>query len=130
MMAGLNKCMFIGNLGKDPEIKYTPAGKAVVNFDIAVTEKWKDKENVEWIRVVVWEKLAEICNEYLKKGDSVYIEGPMRTRSWEDKNGNKRYTTEIIARQMLMLGGKGKKKEDAPGEKSGGETEFTDDIPF
>lgn len=102
----LNKCMFIGNLGRDPEMKFTPSGKAVTNFSIACTEKYKDKEKTEWVNCVAWEKTAELCNQYLKKGNPVFIEGKMETRSWDDKDGNKKYKTEIIVHSVQFLGGK------------------------
>ncbi len=107
-MSGLNKAMIIGNLGQDPELRYTPSGVAVANFSVATSEKWKDKdgndqEKTEWHRVVIWRKLAEICGEYLKKGSKVYLEGKLQTRSWEDDNGVKRYATEIVVNQMQML---------------------------
>ena len=111
-MAGLNKVMLIGNLGRDPEVRYTPDGTAVANFSIATSREWKDKatgekkERTEWHRIVAFRRLAEICGEYLSRGKQVYIEGHLQTRDWEDKDGNKRYTTEIVASQMLMLGSK------------------------
>ncbi len=111
-MASLNKAMIIGNLGRDPEIRYTQDGKAVANFSLATTDKWKDKvtgenrEKTEWHRVVAFGRLGEICGEYLSKGKQVYIEGRLRTRSWE-KDGITRYTTEIEATVMQMLGAKG-----------------------
>jgi single-strand DNA-binding protein len=106
----INKAIIVGNLGRDPEIRYTPSGVAVANFTVATSEKWKDKntgemqEKTEWHRVVAWRRLAEICGEYLSKGRQVYIEGRIQTRDWEDKEGNKRYTTEIVANEMKMLG--------------------------
>jgi len=105
----VNKWIGIGNLGKDPEIKYTTSGTAVCNFSIACTEKWKNKagqwqEKTEWVKLVAWGKLGEICGEYLSKGKMVYIEGKLSTREWEGKDGGKRYTTEIVAREMKMLG--------------------------
>lgn len=108
----VNKCIFIGNLGRDPEMRYMPDGKAVANFSIGVSETWKDKqgakqEKTEWVRVTAFDKLGEICGEYLKKGSQVYIEGKMQTRKWQDKDGTDKYTTEIIASQMQMLGSKG-----------------------
>jgi len=108
-MAGLNKAILIGNLGRDPEVRYTPSGLAVANFTIATSEAWSNKEGekqtrTEWHRIVAFGKLGEICGEYLSKGKQVYIEGRIQTREWEDKEGNKRYTTEIVASQMLMLG--------------------------
>ena len=107
-MAGLNKAILIGNLGKDPEIRYTPSGMAVANFSLATTENWtKDgqrESRTEWHRIVAFGRLAEICGEYLSKGTQIYVEGKIQTRDWEDKDGNKRYTTELIANQMQMLG--------------------------
>lgn len=108
----LNKVMLIGNLGKDPEIRYTQSGTAVATFNIATTERWKDKDGqmqdkTEWHRIVVWQKLAEICGTYLHKGSKVYIEGKLQTRKWQDQNGNDKYTTEIIANEMKMLDSKG-----------------------
>ena len=111
-MSGLNKVMLIGRLGSDPELRYTPDGTAVANFSIATSEEWKDKntgekkERTEWHRVVAWRKLGEICGEYLAKGKQIYVEGRIQTRSWEDKDGNKRYTTEIVASDIQFLGAK------------------------
>lgn len=108
-MAGINKAILIGNLGRDPEIRYTQDGRAVANFSIATSDEWKDKntgekkERTEWHRIVAFGKLGEICGEYLAKGKQIYIEGRIQTRSWE-KDGITRYTTEIIADQMRMLG--------------------------
>lgn len=98
----INKVILVGNLGKDPEARYTKDGKAVVTFSLATSEKWKDKTKVEWHKIVVFGKLAEICEKYLKKGKQVYIEGRLQTRSW-DKDGQTHYMTEIIADQMRML---------------------------
>ena len=111
-MASVNKCIFIGNLGRDPEIRYMPGGDAVANFSIACTENFKDKsgakqERTEWVRISMFGKLAEIAGEYLKKGSSVYVEGRMQTRKWQNKEGVDQYTTEIIADRMQMLGGRG-----------------------
>ena len=109
-MAGINKVVLIGNLGRDPEVRYTPSGVPVANFSIATSEEWTDKdtgekhERTEWHRIVAWRRLGEICGEYLHKGRQVYIEGKLQTKEWEDRDGNKRYTTEIIASQMQMLG--------------------------
>jgi len=140
-MASINKVILIGNLGADPEVRYTPSGVAWANFSIATTETWKDKntgekkEQTEWHRIVVWRRLAEICGEYLQKGRQVYIEGKLQTRSWEDKEGNKRWTTEVVASDMKMLGSPG---ERGSGTQSGGD-QFPpeppqnlpeDDIPF
>ena len=109
MARGVNKVILIGNLGQDPELRYTSSGTAVCNFSLATTESYKDRdgnqvENTEWHRIVAWARLAEICGEYLSKGRQVYIEGQLQTRQWEDKDGNTRYTTEIKAREMQMLG--------------------------
>jgi single-strand DNA-binding protein len=111
-MRGVNKVILVGNLGRDPEVRYTKDGRAVATINVATTEVWNDQngqkqEATEWHRVVAWGKLAEIVKEYLTKGRQVYIEGRLRTRSWDDREGNKRYTTEIKADQMLMLGGRG-----------------------
>ncbi len=109
-MAGINKAILIGNLGRDPEVRYTPDGTAVANFSIATSDQWKDKntgekrEKTEWHRIVAFRRLGEICGEYLSKGRQVYIEGRIQTRDWEDKDGVKRYTTEIVADKMQMLG--------------------------
>jgi single-strand DNA-binding protein len=108
-MASVNKVILVGNLGKDPESRYLPDGGAVCNFSVATTDKWKDKtgeqqERTEWHRVSTFAKLAEICGEYLKKGSQVYIEGRLQTRKWQDKEGHDRYTTEIVADRMQMLG--------------------------
>ena len=106
----INKVILVGNLGRDPEVRYTPSGVAVANFTIATSERWKDKatgemqERTEWHRIVAWGKLGEICGEYLSKGRQVYIEGRIQTREWEDKEGIKRYNTEIVANEMKMLG--------------------------
>jgi single-strand DNA-binding protein len=111
-MASLNRCTFIGNLGRDPDIKVMPNGDTVTNISIACTDSWKDKqtgekrEATEWVRVVFFRKLAEIAGQYLKKGSSVYIEGKMVTRKWTDKDGTERYATEIVADEMKMLGGR------------------------
>ena len=102
--------MILGRLGQDPELKYTPGGTAVCNFSVATSENWNDKsgqkqERTEWHRVVVWGKLAELCNQYLAKGRQAFIEGRIQTRSWEDKNGQKRYTTEVVAQTVQFVGG-------------------------
>jgi len=109
-MASINKVILIGNLGRDPEVRYTPSGSAVCNVSIATTRTWKNKESgekqeeTEWHRVVFFDRLAEIAGEYLKKGRSVYVEGRLRTRKWQDKEGKDNYTTEIFALEMQMLG--------------------------
>lgn len=111
-MASVNKVILIGNLGADPEVRYTPSGTAVANFSLATTDQWTNKdggkeEKTEWHKVVAFNRLGEICGEYLHKGKQVYIEGKIQTRAWEDKEGVKRYTTEIVALGMQMLGAKG-----------------------
>ena len=111
-MASVNKVILIGNLGRDPEVRYTPSGSAVCNITVATSRSWKSKESgekveeTEWHRVVLYDRLAEIAGEYLKKGRSVYIEGRLKTRKWTDKDGAEKYTTEIIAQEMNMLGGR------------------------
>jgi len=112
-MASINKVILIGRLGRDPEVRYAPSGDAVTNFSIATSENWKDKntgekkERTEWHKLVTFRRLAEVCAEYLAKGSLIYIEGKLQTRDWDDKEGNKRYTTEIVVNQMQMLGGRG-----------------------
>ncbi len=111
-MSSLNKIMLIGNLGRDPEIRYTPDGSPVANFSLATAENWTDKsgtrqERTEWHNIVAWNKLAEISKRYLQKGRQVYVEGRLRTREWDDKDGNKRRTTEVIASQIVLLGSRG-----------------------
>lgn len=141
-MASLNKVMLIGNLGKDPEVRYTPSGAAVASFNLATSERFKNKsgeweERTEWHRVTLWSKLAEIAGEYLSKGKTVYIEGRLQTRKWQDNSGNERYTTEIVGEKMQMLSpkGEGRRGGDTTSEPvSGGgfeEPPFQDDdIPF
>lgn len=117
----INKVILVGNVGRDPEIRYTPSGMAVANFSVATSEKWKDKnsgemqERTEWHRIVAWGRLGEICGEYLSKGRQVYIEGRLQTRSWE-KDGVTRYTTEIVANEMKMLG----RRDEGGGTRSSG----------
>ena len=113
-MAGdINKVILIGNLGRDPEVRFTNGGQAVANFSIATSESWTDKasgqkqEKTEWHRIVVWGKLAELCGEYLKKGRQAYVEGRLQTREWTDKEGKKNYTTEVVANTVQFLGGAG-----------------------
>jgi single-strand DNA-binding protein len=135
----VNKVILIGNLGADPEMRYTQNGTAVANFRIATTETWKkegEKEELtEWHRVVAFGRLAQICGEYLSKGSKVYIEGRIQTRKWEDRDGNPRYTTEIIAREMKMLSPRGA-EESQPGRYSDEEPPLPDvppmedDVPF
>ncbi len=122
-MAGINKVILIGNLGRDPELRYTQSGQAVVNFSLATTESWTDKsgertEKTEWHRIVAWAKTAELCAQYLSKGRSVYIEGRLQTRDWEDKEGVKRQTTEIVANTVQFLGGP--RAEGGGGSHAGG----------
>lgn len=110
---GVNKVILIGNIGQDPEVRYTPGGSAITNISVATSEAWKDKqtgqsqERTEWHRVVFFNRLAEIAGEYLRKGSKVYIEGSLRTRKWQDQQGQDRYTTEIVANEMQMLDGRG-----------------------
>lgn len=138
MANGVNKVILIGNLGKDPELRYTPNGTAVASFSIATNERWKDKEgnfqdHTEWHRIVAWRKLAETVGEYLKKGSQVYIEGKLRTRTWEDQNGTKRTTTEIVADSMQMLGRReGVSSADVATPPASSDDEMTsnDDLPF
>jgi len=154
MARGVNKVILVGNLGKDPEVRYSPNGQAVANVTIATSESWKDKtsgekqERTEWHRIVFFGRLAEIAGEYLKKGAQIYIEGRLQTRKWQDKDGHDRYTTEIVANEMQMLGsrsGAGMPSEPAmesapagasassgarPGVKAAVGADFDDDIPF
>jgi len=131
----LNKTMLIGNLGADVETRYTQSKTAVANFRLATTERWKDaqgnqQEATEWHRIVAFGRLAEICGEYLAKGSRVYIEGRLQTRKWDDSDGNTRYTTEIIAREMKMLGG-GDKTDTVPAPpEEGHEPPLTNEVPF
>jgi single-strand DNA-binding protein len=118
-MASVNKAILVGHLGRDPEMRYVPSGDAVANFSIATTDSWKDKQGVkqektEWHRISMFGKQAEIAGEYLKKGSSVYIEGRIQTRTWQDKEGNERQTTEIVADRMQMLGGKPSGQAESP----------------
>ncbi len=111
MAGGVNKAILIGNLGADPEVRFTAGGQAVANFRIATSESWKDKngqqqERTEWHRIVVWGKLAELCGEYLKKGRQCFVEGRLQTREWTNKEGQKQYTTEVVAQQVTFLGGR------------------------
>lgn len=120
----LNKAMLIGHLGADPDQKYTQSGVAVCNFSVATSERWKDKdgqqqENTEWHRIVVWKKLAEVCNQYLHKGSKIYVEGKIQTRKWQDQNGNDRYTTEIVASNVQFLTSKGEGGSSSGGHGGG-----------
>ncbi|MBI5233428.1 MAG: single-stranded DNA-binding protein [Deltaproteobacteria bacterium] len=138
-MAGVNKVILVGNLGSDPEIRYAPTGVAIANFRIATTETFTNKDGqkqskTEWHRVVVFRKLAEICGEYLSKGKQVYIEGKIQTRQWQDRDGNKRYTTEIVANTMQMLGPASDKQKDMPSAPAAVDEpppiDETEDVPF
>ena len=148
-MASVNKVIIIGNLGKEPDTRYMPNGDAVCNITVATTDTWKDKDSgekkeaTEWHRIVFFRKLAEIANQYLRKGSQVYIEGALKTRKWQDKDGQDRYTTEIVADEMKMLGGKRDgeqprsestpepRQQRAPAQNSGGGfADMSDDIPF
>ena len=125
----INQCNFIGRLVRDPETRYTQSGKAVASFSIACSEKRGGEESTEWVNVVAWEKLAEICGQYLAKGSLVFISGRMQTRKWQDKEGGTRHTTEIVAREMKMLDGKGSGgagRGDGPSQPPMGD----DSVPF
>jgi len=135
-MASVNKVILVGNLGKDPESRFMSNGDAVTNITLATTDTWKDKngekqEKTEWHQIVFYRKLAEIVSEYCRKGQSVYVEGRLETRKWTDKNGVERYTTQIIADQMKMLGSKqGTQERSAPAQDGTGFDDMDDDIPF
>lgn len=139
-MASVNKAILIGNLGKDPEIRYTPSGQAVASFPLATTRRWRDKEGqqqeqTEWHNIVVWGRQAENAKEYLKKGRPVYIEGRIQTRNYEDKDGVKRYITEIVALTMQFLGGRpegatGERTAPPPSEEPPDVSAEDDDLPF
>ncbi len=149
MPRGVNKVIIVGNLGNDPETRYMPSGTAVTNLSVATSRSWKDrqsgeqKEHTEWHKVAMFDRLAEIAAEYLRKGSQVYIEGRLQTRKWQDKDGNDRWTTEIVANEMQMLGGRAGSgapamndappasapPASAPPPKSGSD-DFDDDIPF
>ena len=154
MARGVNKAIIVGNLGRDPEVRYSANGNAIANATVATTDSWRDKqtgdrqEKTEWHRVVFFGRLAEIAGEYLRKGSQVYIEGRLQTRKWEDQNGQERYTTEIVANDMQMLGSRGAGVDASGGRDSGsggsasgggsspagqpgtGEMDLDDDIPF
>ncbi len=142
-MSSLNKAMIIGRLGRDPEVRYTQSNTAVATMNVATTEKFKDRngelqENTEWHRIIAWGRLAEICQQYLKKGSLAYFEGPIQTNEWEDKEGQKRYTTEIKALNMQMLDSRsGQQQSSAPANKKANTAEIDDsfddmddDLPF
>ncbi len=130
-MASVNKVIIVGNLGRDPEVRYTPNGSAVCNVSVATTRNWKNKdsgermEETEWHRVVFFDRLAEVAGEYLKKGRSVYVEGRLRTRKWQDKEGKDQYTTEVMATDMQMLGSREGMGGGANGEEEGGGGGYT-----
>ena len=140
MSRGLNKVMVIGHLGRDPEMRYTPAGRPVTNFNVATSRSWNTsngdrRTETEWFNIVAWGNLAEICNKYLSKGQQVYIEGRLQTRHWEDDEGNKRSTVEVVAREMVMLGKRKKTEESQDAEtEEDFETEYDeedeDEFPF
>jgi len=147
MARGVNKVILVGNLGKDPEVKYMPSGDAVCNFSIATTESWKDKdsgekiEKTEWHNIVLFKRLAEVAGEYLRKGSQVYLDGQLKTRKWQDKQGNDRWSTEVHARDMQMLGSRGdgggadgnqSHQPHAPAQAAPAPAaaEFDDNIPF
>ncbi len=163
MARGVNKVILVGNLGRDPEVRYTPSGSAVANVTIATSDQWKDKqtgeqqERTEWHRVVFFNRLAEVVAEYVKKGQQIYVEGRIQTRKWQDQSGQDRYTTEIVANEMQMLGGRSgggggsgfgqDMDQSQPAQQSGGAAsksddqkkepgqggaydDFDDDIPF
>lgn len=140
-MAGVNKVILVGNLGKDPEVRHLDNGRAVANFSLATSETYKNKQgerviNTEWHNVVLWSPLAEIAEKFLKKGGQVYIEGKLTTRSWDDQDGNKRYTTEVVGRELTLLGGKPEGGSTSSNESmaespvSSIPEEDTDDLPF
>ena len=143
-MAGVNKVIVVGRLGSDPDTRYMPSGSAVTNVSVATSESWKDKETgekqerTEWHRVVFFNRLAEIASEYLKKGSQIYVEGRLQTRKWEDKEGKERWTTEIVANQMQMLGERMSSGSSSNNQSSSKNTnnnefandDFDDDIPF
>lgn len=140
-MSSLNKAMIIGRLGQDPDIRYTKSNTAVANLSVATSERYKDKqgewqEKTEWHRVVAWGRLAEVCQEYLRKGSQVYIEGPIQTRKWEDKEGKEKYTTEVKALTMTMLDSKdesdapSKPGNDRPVDLNEDFDDMDDDLPF
>lgn len=141
-MRGINKVIIVGNLGQDPDFRSTPSGTAVANLSVATSESWRDKntgdkkEATEWHRVVIYRRLAEVARDFLAKGSKVYIEGKLRTRAWKDQAGNDRFTTEIIASDMLMLdsASSGSAPRQAPANQQSSEppapSDFDDDIPF
>src|SRR4051812_37531132 len=138
-MGSVNKVILVGNLGRDAELRYTPGGAAVATLNLATTEAWNDKggqrqEKTEWHRIVLWGKQAESLQEYLTKGKQLYVEGRLQTRQWDDKDGNKKYTTEIKADRITLLGGVGGNRDGAHGERAAGDAPLEpitdDDVPF
>ena len=134
-MAGINKVIILGNLGRDPEMRYTPSGSPVTNFSVAVTRKYtrgeEQQEETEWFNVECWNKLAEIANQYLSKGRQVYIEGRLKTDSWEDRNtGEKKYRTKVVASEMQMVGQRGDQMGDAAGASRGNAPASNDNFEF
>ncbi|MBW8010044.1 MAG: single-stranded DNA-binding protein [Chloroflexi bacterium] len=135
MARGLNKVMLIGNLGRDPEMRYTPSGRPVTTFSLATNRTWKTtdgerRNETEWFNIVAWGSLAEICNKYLNKGRQVYVEGRLQTRRWEDDDGNKHQNIEVVAKEMVMLGDKPKSDEDDDEANESNEFEEDDEFPF
>lgn len=122
-MANLNRVEIIGNVGKEPEMRFAPSGKPVTSFSVAVNSKFGEKESTEWFSIVAWEKLAETCNQYLEKGQQVFVEGRLQTRSWEDNDGAKHYKTEVIANKVLFLGQRKRESEEI-------KEVDEDDVPF
>ncbi len=135
-MAGVNRVILLGFLGKDPEVRHLDNGKAVANFSLATSETYKNKQgervtNTEWHNVVLWSPLAEIAERFLEKGSQVYIEGKLTTRSWDDQEGNKRYTTEVVGREIALLGGKPENGQNSvPVQSSTIPEDDTDELPF
>ena len=134
-MGSVNKCIFVGNLGRDAELRCTPGGAAVATLNLACSEGWNDKsgqrqERIEWVRVVLWGRIAESLNEYLTKGKQIYVEGRLQTRQWDDKDGNKRYTTEIRGDRVVLLGGGAAKAEQPAVAQEPVALSVEDDIPF
>lgn len=136
MARGINKVILIGNLGQDPEVRFTPSGTAVANLNLATTDTWMDKqsgqrqERTEWHRIVLFNRSAEVAGQYLTKGSRVYLEGRLQTRQWQDQAGQERTTTEIIAERMTMLGNKGAANSAASGSAPSESTPFDDELPF
>lgn len=133
-MASVNRVIILGNVGKDPETRYMPSGDAVTNLSVATSENWKDKdgnkqEHTEWHRIAFFGKLAEIAGEYVKKGSPVYVEGRLKTRKWQDKDGSDRYSTEVVAERLQLLGKREATQEEKPKAKQGSDP-LDDDIPF